>query len=149
MSTNSEGSEHPDSHEGEDHHDTDPSVEESKETIEDEANQSVELEDDHNGIDLNNKNDGYAQVNSTQNEDDSTHLGDEMVKDLNNSSDVQSHPLQNDTQPMQHVQEMPMVNPAMQQNYDPNNTINVMQSCLEGQFKPFIACVQAGFIDKD
>ena len=109
---------------------------ENNEIIESEGNQTIELDNSHDGIQLNDKNDGYAQVNNTQSEEEEkTTLHDDMIKDMGTSDELQSHPLEGN----HHTQQMPMVNPPPQQFYDPENTINVVQSCAEGKFKPFIA----------
>ncbi|CAI2359157.1 unnamed protein product [Moneuplotes crassus] len=116
---------------------------EEQETGNDIYNETVELDNAHDGADMDAA-DGYAQVNDTQTEEEGYNMGDEVMHKISNEIEPQSQHLKKNTTPKK---ENALRQPA--QNFDPNNVINVVQSCIEGQFKPLLACIQRGFINKD
>jgi hypothetical protein len=143
LHSDSEEDEHLDT---EDHHeDTNEEIKES----EDDSNNSAELELEHahGQVKVQGTKDGYGEIDNTNHDEDESHElnEDDMVKaDMNIGvlSNQQVQPDGDSVPPM----------PIAQQNvveYDAENSVNVVQFCLEGSFKPFLACVQAGFIDKD
>jgi ankyrin repeat protein len=138
--TDSEGEEDLDnkSHDSDKH---ESSREETKD--EDDANQSEELEHAHGDVDMSGKKAkaGYAQITDTQRDDDDSVHFDEQEKPLGVSDDMQNI---GDFQRQPQMQKM-----QPHQDYDPSKAINVIQCCLDGSFKPFLACVQLGYIDKD
>ena len=60
---------------------------------------------------------------------------------LNNFSTVKLHSCCSEESKHQMMEQINQI--------DPDKVIDVVQCCLDGQFKPFLASVQMGFIDKD
>lgn len=146
----SEGSEELGKHS--DHSEEENKVEEeTKGEDESPKHEEIKLEHAHGDVNLKGKKEkgGYAQVNDTQTFEDESHtLDDDMVKGDN----PLNKPIKPQTQAQPQGVDMNQAPVDMRQKMmqeNPENLVNVLQCCLDGSFKPFLACVQMGFVDKN
>lgn len=144
-----------------DHHDDDSDhldsigIEELKASIEE--LQEQQEEDAHGDVRLkgNLNKEGYGPVVQTQSNDDSMREETKTYSfyDVPNPLNSQLHPRQMDMSQFKNFSQMSieMQQKLMEQmrNVSQKNLIDVTKSWLEGNFKPFIAWVQLGYISSD
>lgn len=158
----SEGSEDLDKHPHDSDHEEDSQEnhEESKYSEgEGDVSYSQELGIAHGDVDIKGKMDkgGYAQINDTQKDDDDADVYHQQIQDVQKMG-VNQQPQPGQQIDVSQVQNLNLndLTPEMRQRMlaqlqgmSQENTVDVLQSCLNGKFKPFLACVQAGYLDKD
>jgi len=121
------------------------SQEDNDESKAEEVEIDESIEHDADGeVDMSGKNEksGYAQINDTHREENETL----------ESFEHPQKPL-GDIEGIQNMSEFPPENrdqmAEQHANMNQSDMINVVQWCLDGSFKPFLACVQLGYVDKD
>lgn len=136
--TDSDGSEDLDNHQthSPESDNQDDEIEEIKQDLND--SQTSSLRDAHGDVALTGKKakDGYAEVNNTQKDEDDNSA---YTSDMGKAATTTIQPTFNIHNMTPEMRQQLILQMQQMQNINPQEVVNVVQCCLDGSFKPFLA----------